>query len=156
MNQIAPLLPMAHILLDVEMGNKRRLFEHLGRSFGVPLGIAPDLILDSLLAREKLGSTGLGQGVAIPHGRIKGLKSAAGVLVRLNPGIDFDAPDRLPVKLVFVLFVPARATDLHLQILGELAQLFSDKNLRDALLTCADNMAVFNLIHHWQPWVDHD
>lgn len=156
MNQIAPLLPVAHILLDVEMGNKRRLFEHLGRVFGNQLGIAPALILDSLLAREKLGSTGLGQGVAIPHGRIKGLKSAVGVLVRLNPGIDFDAPDRLPVKLVFILFVPARATDLHLQILGELAQLFSDKVLRDALLTSADSEAVFNLIGDWQPWIDHD
>ncbi|MHB1677628.1 MAG: PTS sugar transporter subunit IIA [Sulfuriferula sp.] len=156
MNQIAALLPVAHIMLDVETGNKRQLFEHLGRLYGTELGLAPSQILDSLLAREKLGSTALGQGVAVPHGRIKGLKSAVGVLVRLNPAIDFDAPDRLPVSLVFVLFVPAHATDLHLQILGELAQLFSDKTLRNALLASGDSLDAFELIRNWQPWFDHD
>jgi len=151
MNQIAPLLPVSHILLDVGMESKQRLFEHIGQLFGNELGVVPQVILDSLIAREKLGSTGLGQAIAIPHGRIKGLKSATGVLVRLNLAIDFDAPDQLPVKLVFMLFVPMQATDLHLQILGELAQLFSNKTMRDALLTSADSESVFNLIRNWQP-----
>ena len=151
MNQIAPLLPTSHILLDVEMGSKKRLFEYIGQLFGSELGVAPQLILDSLMAREKLGSTGLGQGIAIPHGRIKGLKSATGVLIRINPAMHFEAPDQQPVKLVFILFVPMQATDLHLQILGELAQLFSTKTLRDALLTSADAESVLNLIRHWQP-----
>lgn len=151
MNQIVPLLPVSHILLDIEMGSKKRLFEYVGQLFGSELGVAPNAIFDSVIAREKLGSTGLGQGIAIPHGRIKGLKSATGVLVRLEPAIDFDAPDYLPVKLVFMLFVPMQATDLHLQILGELAQLFSNKALRDALLTSADSESVLNLIRNWQP-----
>lgn len=151
MNQIAPLLSVSNILLDVEMGSKKRLFEYVGQLFGSELGVVPQVILDSLISREKLGSTGLGQGIAIPHGRIKGLKSAMGVFVRLNPPIDFDAPDQLPVKLVFILFVPMQATDLHLQILGELAQLFSNKSLRDALMTSVDSDSVLNLIRNWQP-----
>ncbi|ARU32560.1 PTS sugar transporter subunit IIA [Sulfuriferula sp. AH1] len=151
MNQIVPLLPISHILLDIGMGSKKRLFEYVGQLFGSEVGVAPNVILDSLIAREKLGSTGLGQGIAIPHGRIKGLKSATGVLVRLEPAIDFDAPDHLPVKLVFMLFVPMQATDLHLQILGELAQLFSNKALRDALLTSTDSEGVLDLIRNWQP-----
>ncbi len=156
MNRIAPLLPVSHILLDLEIGNKRRLFEYLGQLFGKELGVAPDLILESLLAREKLGSTGLGQGVAVPHGRIKGLKAATGVLIRLSPAIDFDAPDQLAVNLVLVLFVPAQATDLHLQILGELAQLFGDKTLRRELLVANERQNVLDLICHWQPWFDHE
>ena len=151
MNQIAPLLPVSHILLDVEMGSKKGLFEYVGQLFGSHLGVVSRIIQDSLISREKLGSTGLGQGIAIPHGRIKGLKSATGVLIRLNPAMDFDAPDQIPVKLVFMLFVPMQATDLHLQILGELAQLFSNKILRDALLTSADSESVYNLIRNWQP-----
>lgn len=151
MNQLAPLLSVSNILLDVEMGSKKRLFEYVGQLFGSELGVVPQVILDSLIAREKLGSTGLGQGIAIPHGRIKGLKSATGVFVRLNPPIDFDAPDQLPVKLVFILFVPMQATDLHLQILGELAQLFSNKTLREALMTSADSDSVLTLIRNWQP-----
>lgn len=156
MNQIASLLALPHIMLDVEIGNKRQLFELLGQRYSQELGVAPTLILDSLLAREKLGSTGLGQGVAVPHGRIKGLKTAAGILVRLDPAIDFDAPDRRPVNLVFVLFVPLNATDLHLQILGELAQLFSDKTLRQALSASNDSADTFELIRNWQPWLTHD
>ncbi len=94
-------------------------------------------MFDSLFAREKLGSTGLGQGIAIPHGRIKGLKEAVGAFVRMKQPIPFDAPDGQPVNLIFVLLVPDRATDLHLQILSELAQMFSDKPFRERLLASA-------------------
>ena len=97
-------------------------------------GIARSQVFDSLFAREKLGSTGLGQGVAIPHGRIKGLKEAVGAFVRLAQPVPFDAPDGQPVSLVFVLLVPEQATEQHLQILSELAQMFSDKALREAML----------------------
>lgn len=151
MNLLAPLLPVSHILLDVETGSKKHLFEQIGELFENEFGVASQVIVDSLIARENLGSTGLGQGVAIPHGRLKGLRSATGVLVRLNPPIDFDAPDRLSVKVVFMLFVPMQATDLHLQILGEIAQFFSNKALREALLNGADSETVFGLIQQWQP-----
>lgn len=133
------------------MGSKKRLFEHIGQLFSSELGVSPKVIIDSLVAREKLGSTGLGHGIAIPHGRIKGLKVATGVLIRLSPAIEFDAPDQLPVELAFILFVPMHATDLHLQILGELAQLFSNQAFREALLTSADSDTAFNLIRDWRP-----
>ena len=106
----------------------------------------------SLLSREKLGSTALGRQVAIPHGRIKGLKTALGMLVRLTSPIGFDAPDALPVGLVFVLLVPAQATDLHLQILGELAQVLGDADLRQKMIRASDAQQVMQMLTDWQPW----
>jgi len=85
--------------------------------FEQKLGMPRASIFDSLFAREKLGSTGLGQGIAIPHGRIKGLKQAAGAVIRLQTPIPFDSPDGKPVTLLFVLLVPEQATEEHLQIL---------------------------------------
>jgi PTS system nitrogen regulatory IIA component len=149
MNLIVPLLPDNHILLDLEVGSKRRLFEHVGQLFEDRIGLAHSTVFDSLVAREKLGSTGLGHAIAIPHGRIKGLKQASGALIRLKTPIDFDAPDSTPVNLLFVLLVPAQATDLHLQILGELAEMFSDKQLRDALLAVPDATSAHTLIQRW-------
>jgi PTS system nitrogen regulatory IIA component len=108
-------------------------------------------VFDSLFARERLGSTGLGQGVAIPHGRIKGLKEAIGAFVRLAQPVPFDAPDGGPVSLVFVLLVPEKATEKHLQILSELAQMFSDKALREAMSRAPDAAALYELIASWQP-----
>jgi PTS system nitrogen regulatory IIA component len=134
MNQIAKLLPLANVLLDLDVGSKKRVFERAGLLFENNHNIGRSVVFDSLFAREKLGSTGLGQGVAIPHGRIKGIKEALGALVRMREPIPFDAPDAQPVGLIFVLLVPERATDLHLQILSELAQIFSDQPFREQLL----------------------
>ena len=108
-------------------------------------------MFDSLLARERLGSTGLGQGVAIPHGRIKGLKDSLCAFVRLAQPVPFDAPDGNPVSLVFVLLVPEQATEKHLQLLSELAQMFSDKALREAMNQAPDAGALHKLITAWRP-----
>ena len=151
MNLIAKLLPPHNVLADLDVGSKKRVFEHAGLVFENHDHIAHSQVFDSLFAREKLGSTGLGQGVAIPHGRIKGLKEAVGALIRTREPIPFDAPDELPVNLIFVLLVPERATDLHLQILSELAQMFSDKAFRDALLGADDAETMHRLIAEWQP-----
>ena len=113
--------------------------------------LARSVVFDSLFAREKLGSTGLGQGVAIPHGRIKGLKDALCAFVRLAQPVPFDAPDGAPVSLVFVLLVPEQATEKHLQILSELAQMFSDRALREAMVGAPDAGALHHLITAWQP-----
>lgn len=152
MSLISKILPVANVFLDLDVGSKKRVFEHVGILFENSHGIARSVIFDSLFAREKLGSTGLGQGVAIPHGRIKGLKEAVGAFVRLSEPIQFDAPDSKPVSLIFVLLVPANATDLHLQILSELAQLFSDKQLREELLALPDGPAVWERISTWEPY----
>ncbi len=133
MSLISKILPAENIFIDMDVGSKKRVFEQVGITFENSHGIARSAIFESLFAREKLGSTALGQGVAIPHGRINILKEAVGAFVRVKHPIPFDAPDGKPVSLIFVLLVPANATDVHLQILSELAQFFSDKPLREAL-----------------------
>jgi PTS system nitrogen regulatory IIA component len=151
MSLVAKLLPPANVLLDLEVSSKKRLFEQVGLLFENNHGIGRSLVFDSLFARERLGSTGLGQGVAIPHGRIKGLKDALGAFVRVAQPVAFDAPDGKPVTLLFVLLVPEQATEKHLQILSELAQMFSDRALRDAMTGAADAAALHQLIAAWQP-----
>jgi len=151
MNLISKLLPSSNVILELDASSKKRVFEQVGLLFENHHQIARSQVFDSLFAREKLGSTGLGQGIAIPHGRIKGLKEAVGALVRMKQAIPFDAPDGQPVRLIIVLLVPDRATDLHLQILSELAQMFSDKPFREQLLTGATPAAVHQLIAEWQP-----
>jgi PTS system nitrogen regulatory IIA component len=151
MSLVAKLLSPAHIALDLPVSSKKRLFEQAGLLFENQYGVARSLVFDSLFARERLGSTGLGQGVAIPHGRIKGLKEARGAFLRLAQPVPFDAPDGNPVNLVFVLLVPEKATEKHLQILSELAQMFSDKSLRERMARAADAEALYQLIAAWQP-----
>lgn len=133
------------------MTSKKRLFEQAGLLFENNQGIARSLVFDSLFARERLGSTGLGQGVAIPHGRIKGLKEPVGAFVRLATPVAFDAPDGKAVSLVFVLLVPEHATELHLQILSEVAQMLSDRELRELLSTEPDAGNLHRHIALWEP-----
>jgi len=151
MSLTGKLLNPAHVLVDLAVSSKKRLFEQAGLLFENQDGIARSLVFDSLFARERLGSTGLGQGVAIPHGRIKGLKEALGAFIRLAQPIAFDAPDGAPVTLVFVLLVPEKATEKHLQILSELAQMFSDKALREAMSKAPDAQSLHQLVTSWQP-----
>lgn len=145
MNPLTHLLSADQVLLNLDASSKKRVFEQAGILFEGRLGLARSIIFDSLFAREKLGSTGLGQGVAIPHGRIKGLKQAAGAFMRLATPVPFDSPDGRPVDLLFVLLVPEQATEQHLQILSELAQRFSDRAFREKLLTAGDPAAVLAL-----------
>lgn len=149
MNLISQLLPPSNVLLDLEAGSKKRVFEQAGLLFENNQGIAQSQVFESLFAREKLGSTGLGQGIAIPHGRIKGLREAIAAFVKMKTPIPFDAPDGKPVNLIFILLVPERATDLHLQILSELAQMFSDKSLRKSLLASIDAGETHQLLTGW-------
>ena len=151
MTLVSKILNPAHVQLDLQASSKKRLFEQAGLLFENLDGIARSVVYDSLFAREKLGSTGLGQGVAIPHGRIKGLKEALGAFVRLAQPVPFDAPDGNPVSLVFVLLVPEKANEKHLQILSELAQMFTDKALREAMSRAPDAAALYELIAAWQP-----
>jgi len=151
MSLVAKLLSPANVLLDLEVSSKKRLFEQVGLLFENQHGLARSIVFDSLFARERLGSTGLGQGVAIPHGRIKGLKEALGAFVRVQQPVPFDAPDGNPVSLVFVLLVPEKANEKHLQILSELAQMFSDKALRESMGRAPDATALHQLVTSWQP-----
>ncbi len=148
MSQIAQLLSIENIVLDLDVTSKKRVFEHAGLLFENHQGIARSTVFDSLFAREKLGSTGLGLGIAIPHGRIKGLKEATGALLRLRTPVPFDSLDGKPVSLLFVLLVPEHANEQHLQILSELAERFSDRNCREALAKAESAEAVLEILSH--------
>jgi nitrogen PTS system EIIA component len=150
MNLLSSLLMVARIALDIEPRDKKALFEQAGNLLEGSSGLNRQQVFESLMTRERMGSTGLGQGIAIPHGRVKGLREAIGAFLRLRSAVPFDAPDELPVSLVFVLLVPERATDVHLQLLSELAQMFSDRVLRAQLAAAPDAQAAQHLIANWQ------
>jgi PTS system nitrogen regulatory IIA component len=147
MSSIASLLRPSNVSLDLRVAGKADLFAQLARQAAPLTGASEHTIIDSLRARESVGSTGLGMGVAIPHGRIKGLREATVLFARLQPAIEFNAPDGKPVSLVFTLLVPAHADELHLQLLGELAQHLGSAAFREQLATAADAggvVAAFN------------
>ena len=151
MNRLAAILPVANVVVDVDVTSKKRVFEHAGMLFENHHAIARAIVTDNLFARERLGSTGLGHGVAIPHGRIKGLKNPLAAVIRMLQPIPFDAPDDESVKLLIFLLVPEAATQRHLEILSEIAEMLSDRDLRDALNAANDGAAVHALITGWAP-----
>jgi PTS system nitrogen regulatory IIA component len=151
MNRISQLLPQANIVLGLEASSKKRVFEQAGLLFENNQEIARVKVFDSLFARERLGSTGLGEGIAIPHGRIKGLKEAVAALVRLAEPVPFDAPDGKPVTLLLFLLVPEQATQQHLEILSEVAEMLSDRAMRDTLMTASDAQGIHQALETWLP-----
>ena len=150
MNRLSAILPAAQVLVSVDATSKKRAFEEAGLLFETLHGLNRALITDSLFARERLGSTGLGHGVAIPHGRIKGLKQPLAAVFQLDSAIGFDAPDELPVQLMIFLLVPEAATQKHLEILSEIAELLSDSALRERMKGSTDAAALHGLISNWQ------
>ena len=150
MSLISQILLPENVMLDAESTSKKRILERVGILFENTLQVSRNQVFDSLFAREKLGSTGLGHGVAIPHGRIKGLRDAVAAFIKTEVPIPFDAPDGQPVNLIFVLLVPERATDLHLQLLSELAQMFSDKTFREQLQNSNDPAVLYQLFASWK------
>lgn len=152
MSRIARLLAPTHVLLDLAVSSKKRLFEQAALLFENHQGIERGKVFDALFARERLGSTGLGEGVAIPHGRIKGLREAVAAVVRVDHAIPFDAPDGQPVQLLVFLLVPEHATEEHLEILSEVAELLSDRTVRDRLMTTEDPAQLFRVLSSWEPY----
>ena len=135
MSLIGEILPLSHIVLDLEVSSKKRVFEQAGLLLENEAGLARADVFDCLFAREKLGTTGLGQGVAIPHGRHASVKKAVGAFIRTQEPVAFDAPDGKPVSLIFVFLVPENATGEHLEVLSKLAGRFSQKAVREALMS---------------------
>lgn len=145
MNQFAAILRLENILLDINATSKKRAFEHAALLFENNEGIARTTVFDSLFSRERLGSTALGHGVAVPHGRIPNLAEPVAAFIRLSDGIPFDAPDDQNVQLMVVLLVPENATQEHLEILAALAKLLSDESVRQQLSTLEDPQAVLDI-----------
>ena len=150
MNRLASILPVSQVIVGVDVTSKKRAFEEAGLLFESLHSLSRALITDSLFARERLGSTGLGHGVAIPHGRIKGLNAPMAAVLQLAQPIGFDAPDEQPVSLLIFLLVPEAATQKHLEILSEIAELLSDGEQREKIKTAASADELHTLIANWQ------
>ena len=151
MNRLAAILPVEQVLVGVDATSKKRAFEEAGLLFESLHGLSRALVTDSLFARERLGSTGLGHGVAIPHGRIKGLKSPMAAVFQFAQAIGFDAPDEQAVKLLIFLLVPEAATQKHLEILSEIAEILSNASTRDNMISSATASSLHDLINKWLP-----
>lgn len=150
MKNFAKILPVANVALDVEVSSKKRAFEQAGLMFENNCGIARAVVSDNLFARERMGSTGLGHGVAVPHGRVKGLKAPLAAFMRLVEPIPFESPDGEPVRLLVFLLIPDHVTQQHLEILSEIAEMFSDEAFRTVLNTDPNADAVHTHILAWQ------
>ncbi len=150
MNRLASILPASQVLVGIDATSKKRAFEEAGLLFENLHGLGRALVTDSLFSRERLGSTGLGHGVAIPHGRIKGLKAPMAAVLLLAQPIGFDAPDEQTVNLLIFLLVPEAATQKHLEILSEIAELLSDAGLRNRLCASSSASELHGLIAGWQ------
>ena len=151
MNRLSSILPATHVLVDVEISSKKRAFEEAGLLFEAHNGLSRAMVADSLFARERLGSTGLGNGVAIPHGRIKGLKSPMAAVFLLRDPIGFDASDQAPVSLLIFLLVPEASTQKHLEILSEIAEFLGDNTLRTRMMGMSCGADLHQLIDSWSP-----
>ena len=144
--QISDILSEKRVALDVVAGSKKAILEELARLLASSTTcLSEDRIFESLLARERLGTTGVGGGIAIPHGRVHSPVST-GAFVRTQSAIQFDAIDNAPVDLFFALCVPADATSEHLDLLASLARKFSDTQLVDQLRLKNNAGEVFEML----------
>lgn len=145
--QILDILPVERVAIDVNAASKKGVLEELARLVARDIPeLTPAQAFDGLVSRERLGSTGLGNGIAIPHGRIKHLSTTVGAFLRTESALDFDAVDGKPVDLFFALFVPHEATDEHLAMLASLAEAFSNEELVGKLRVQATTQNIHALL----------
>ena len=149
MNALTNLFTPDCIALDIPAKSRADAFAAAGALFAKQTGIEASSVVGFLNAREDLGSTALGAGVAIPHGRVKGLKQPSAAFLRLQEPIEFAAPDGEPVSILIFLLVPEKATQQHLEILSSIAQLLSDADARQTLLASTDASKVCELLQRW-------
>ena len=149
--QLSEIIDVNRISRDINVLSKKRALEELSNLITQDqTQLDASGIFDNLISRERLGSTGVGYGIAIPHGRIKNCKKITGAFIQLNQGIDFDAIDNQPVDMLFALAVPEESTDEHLQILALLASMFNDENFREKLHNSKSNEETYQLLTEWK------
>ena len=145
--KISDILSPNNIFLNIECNSKKAAIELLAKNLAdFNSGISQVEIIDCLTAREKLGSTGLGNGIAIPHGRLKHCDRTIASFIQLNNGIDYEAADKIPVDLIFALIVPEESTNEHLQILAMLAKTLSTSKTVDNLRKSKSSSETFSLL----------
>ena len=147
MIRLETILTPGRSLVNVPGGSKKRALEQIANLIGreVP-ELDTQAVYEALIAREKLGSTGFGNGIAIPHCRLQGCESPVSALLHLDAPIDFDAIDGAPVDLLFVLLVPQAATDAHLELLRQIASMLDRKEVRDILRSASSNEALYQVV----------
>ncbi len=141
---INSILTQERTIKSAPVTSKKKVLEFLGSFIAnhIPESSADD-IYERLLNRERMGSTGIGEGIAIPHCRLKQCDKTFAVLLQLEQAIDFDAIDKQPVDLIFALLVPEEATDEHLKTLSMLAQKLSQADYREALRSSPDSQSLY-------------
>ncbi|MDM8559532.1 PTS IIA-like nitrogen regulatory protein PtsN [Candidatus Parabeggiatoa sp. HSG14] len=149
--QISDILTPERMLCHVQATSKKRALEYFSKLLAIDTSLTSHEIFESLLGRERLGSTGLGKGIAIPHARVTQCNVTLAAFLQLEKGIDFDAIDKKPVDLLFALMVPENSTEEHLEILAQLVNMFSEKEFREKLRNVPDCREKFDLLIHWQP-----
>ncbi len=149
MNPVGELLTVQDIALDLDVSNKAALLQRMASMLAQCSRLVGAAVLDGLTAREKLGSTALGHGVAIPHARMPQCGAPAGVFIRTKFAIPFDAPDGRPVSIFLGLIVPKQADERHLKLLAAAAGMFSDRAFREKLRACTDSTACLTLLSAW-------
>lgn len=143
---ISALLSPHKIFLDTEVTSKKKLLELIANIVADQSQLTQSTIYSNLLNRERLGSTGLGHGIAVPHARVPDLDRTVACFFRLTEPVNFDAPDNQPVDLVFTIVIPEEATEEHLLILSALARLFSDADVRQAIRDADGKEAIEQII----------
>lgn len=147
--RVSDLLAPRCVVVSSDLSSRKRALEILSELLAAAREpLSQRLVFDQLCARERLGSTGLGHGVALPHARVPGLGRACGAFVRASDGVDFDAPDGVGVDLIFGLVVPQESTDEHIEILAMLARLLSAETLRESLRRARGAEEMFALLAH--------
>ena len=131
---LSDILTPARIDLAMRAASKKRVLEGLSELIASDTNLNSTVCFQALIDRERIGSTGIGENIALPHGRLKGLQQPVGAFAILEQQIDFDAIDQKPVNMVFALLVPEEATDEHLQLLAQLAKIFSNSQAKEKLL----------------------
>jgi PTS system nitrogen regulatory IIA component len=131
----------------LEIASKKRLLEVLAELLAsASPGLTAELVFERLLERERLGSTGLGHGIALPHARMKHVEEAIGSFVQLRQGVEFNAIDDRPVDLAFAMLVPESASEVHLQLLSQLAAMFDNRDLCARLRDAPDQESILRLL----------
>ena len=143
---ISELLSPEKIFLDVEVTSKKKLLELIANIAADQTLLPQSAIYNNLLNRERLGSTGLGQGFAVPHARLPDLHVTVGCFFRLKQAVNFESPDNRPVDLVFTIIIPEDANEEHLQILSSLAQIFSNPDVCEAIRGAASKEDIEKII----------
>ncbi|MGD8591870.1 MAG: PTS IIA-like nitrogen regulatory protein PtsN [Gammaproteobacteria bacterium] len=150
--ELQDIIDPDRIAYDIDVSSKKRALETVSDILvkGGGENLVSHDICESLIAREKLGSTGIGCGVAIPHGRLKNTEKTLAAFIKLHKGVDYDAIDNQDVDLIFALLVPEHSTEEHLKILAEVAEMFSNAEFREKLRHADNQQALWRLLKNWK------